>query len=491
MQQFASMTAPSPTNNALVVTLDSTIQTALQRILQQTGWHIETCFSVQEFIQRSEQSRWLLVVISYERETESILKILQTLQPEIANERTFVTVIAEQPSTNDAILCTQNGAMDYLTWPIVPSQLLELANRARRLADLAASSEEDKNNGRISNNEVAKEISQNHSVLIGRSATMIELSKQIVRIARSSDLRVFITGETGTGKEVVARLIHEISGRSGPFTPMNCAATVEGLLESELFGHEKGSFTGAHASKKGLWEMAAGGTLFLDEITETSSAVQAKLLRALQEGVIRRVGSTQEIKVTARVIAASNRDIEQTVKAGLFRSDLYYRLGQELHLPPLRERLEDIPLLVDHFCHRISKEVMILPEAMEVLCAYDWPGNVRELESIIQQIITFSGRFIFREDVLRHIHVTQDQQRKINLQLWSVMNTFKSGDWPTMREIRDWFIFQTYLYFGKESAVARHLGLDVRTVSAIVEAEKRKLMCDAAVLNDTSITNIK
>jgi len=250
---------------------------------------------------------------------------------------------------------------------------------------------------------------------------------------------------------------------------VNCAATVESLLESDLFGHEKGAFTGAHAMKKGLWEEAASGTLFLDEITETSPTVQAKLLRVLQEGVIRRVGSNREIKVSARVIAASNRDIEQAVREGTFRRDLYYRLGQVLRLPPLRERLEDIPLLVAHFCQRAAREIIVTDEAMELLCAYEWPGNVRELESVIQQLLTFSGRFVFREDVLRHINVANPQQRKVNLPFWSAMNSLRRDEWPSIRDLRNWYVTQAYLYFGQESVVARYLGMDARTVSTILE----------------------
>lgn len=298
---------------------------------------------------------------------------------------------------------------------------------------------------------------------------MVELSKQLVRLARTPELRVFINGETGTGKEVVARMIHDLSGCSGPFQAVNCAATVESLLESDLFGHEKGSFTGAHATKKGLWEETANGTLFLDEITETSPTVQAKLLRVLQEGFIRRIGSTREIKVTARVIAASNRDLEQAVREGIFRRDLYYRLGQVLRLPPLRERLDDIPLLVEHFCQRASREIVVTPEAMELLCAYEWPGNVRELESVIQQIISFSGHFVFREDVLRHISVSKVEHKNFNLQFWSALNALRRGEWPTINEMRNGYVTCAYLFLGKESVVARYLGMDARTVTGILE----------------------
>jgi transcriptional regulator with GAF, ATPase, and Fis domain len=275
-------------------------------------------------------------------------------------------------------------------------------------------------------------------------------------------------GLPGTGKEVVARVIQELSGRTGPFLAVNCAATVESLLESDLFGHEKGAFTGAHAMKKGLWEEAANGTVFLDEITETSPPVQAKLLRVLQEGVIRRVGSNREINVTARVIAASNRDLEQAVREELFRQDLFYRLGQLMRLPPLRERLEDIPLLVDHFCRRVTRSIVFTPEAIEALCAYSWPGNVRELESVIQQIVTYSSRFVFREDIPRHIRADQEEPPKAHLPFWSAMKAYENEEWWSASDLRKWYVTQAYLFYKKELMVAKKLGLDVRTVKTIL-----------------------
>jgi transcriptional regulator with GAF, ATPase, and Fis domain len=163
--------------------------------------------------------------------------------------------------------------------------------------------------------------------------------------------------------------------------------------------------------------------------------------------------------------------LDQAVKDGQFRQDIYYRLGQVLRLPPLRERLEDVPMLIDHFLRRSSREVVITPEAMEVLCAYNWPGNVRELESVVQQIISSSGRFIFREDVLRHVQLEDLPEKKGNLPLWSAMNAFKREGWPTMREVRNWYVGEAYLFFRKESVVARNLGLDVRTVQAILKDE--------------------
>ncbi|MEP7338473.1 MAG: sigma-54 dependent transcriptional regulator [Acidobacteriota bacterium] len=458
-------------NRALIIASDSATQQRIQLILEQAGWHVEVCHGRDQFRSMANESAWLLIIIVCGDDSGALQDTLQGLQPLINNERSFAVVIAEQPSINDAILCTRLGAMDYLAWPVSPGELLEIAGRIRKLANYALS----KKPVVFSLNEATPKPRNTERALIGGSAAMINLSKQLVRIARSDDLRVFITGETGTGKEVVARLIHEISGRSGPFLAVNCAATVESLLESDLFGHEKGAFTGASTTKKGLWEEAADGTLFLDEITETSPPVQAKLLRVLQEGVLRRVGSNREIKVTARVIAASNRDLDQAVKEEQFRQDLFYRLGQVLRLPPLRERLEDIPMLVDYFCRRASRQIVITPEAMEVFCAYDWPGNVRELESVIQQVVTFSGSFVFSEDVLRHIHVEQEEQRKANLPFWSAMKAFESEEWPTVREFRRWYVAQAYLFFRKELVVARKLGIDVRTVNTILRGDAEQL----------------
>lgn len=456
-------------HRALIVGANQTMVQLLRTLLERANWQVEVCRDHDELCALEEQAAWLLVIIVSERGTHEMVKILQTLQPGIANETVAALVIAEQPSISDAILCTRNGALDYLSWPIIPSQLLEIAERAYRLADYAAVQSQQQSGDQAQQSNKRQAAASNNRAMIGSSSAMIELSKQIVRVARSPELRIFITGETGTGKEVVARLLHDLSGCSGSFLPVNCAATVESLLESDLFGHEKGSFTGAHTTKRGLWEEAENGTLFLDEITETSPTVQAKLLRVLQEGVIRRVGSNREIKVSARVIAASNRDVEQAVREGVFRRDLFYRLGQVLRLPPLRERLDDIPLLVAHFCQRAAKEITVTPEAMELFCAYEWPGNVRELESVMQQILSFSGRFIFREDVLRHINIARPQQEKTNLPFWSALNSLRHDEWPTIRELRNWYVKQAFLYFGQESVVARHLGMDARTVSAILE----------------------
>ena len=226
---------------------------------------------------------------------------------------------------------------------------------------------------------------------------MRSLYRQIGRVA-PSDSTVLITGESGTGKELVARAIHSNSPRAErPFVAINCAAITETLLESELFGHERGAFTGAIAQKKGRLETADGGTVLLDEIGELSPALQAKLLRVLQEREFERVGGTRSIAVDFRLVAATNRDLEQAIAAGTFRRDLYYRLNVvSLAVPPLRERPEDIPLLANHFARRHAANMKrrvtgVSPEALACLMAYDWPGNVRELENAIERAVVLGS----------------------------------------------------------------------------------------------------
>jgi DNA-binding NtrC family response regulator len=222
---------------------------------------------------------------------------------------------------------------------------------------------------------------------------MLQVFKTAARVA-ASDATVLILGESGTGKELLARALHQASPRAAaPFVPVDCGAIAEGVLESELFGHVRGAFTGAQSARRGLFEEATGGTLFLDEVGDVGPGLQARLLRALQEGTIRRVGANEAIPVDARVVAATNRDIEAAVKAGRFREDLYYRLNVvTIRIPPLRDRREDIPLLAEHFAakHGRGEGAAISPEARALLQAHDWPGNVRELENVIARALALN-----------------------------------------------------------------------------------------------------
>ena len=255
--------------------------------------------------------------------------------------------------------------------------------------------------------------------LVGQSEAMQKVFDVVKKVADSKS-NVLICGESGTGKELVARAIHYNSARSAlPFVAVNCSAVPETLLESELFGHIKGSFTGAISNKAGLFEVANGGTIFLDEIGDTTPTIQVKLLRVIQEREFRRVGGTQDIKVDVRVVAATNKDLEKAVADGSFREDLYYRLDViPIRLPPLRLRSGDIPLLVAHFLTRFSKESgkpvpTLSPEAMQVLLGHEWRGNVRELENLIERVVAFStGGTVTEADMRGWLHRTVSPQQQ-------------------------------------------------------------------------------
>jgi two-component system, NtrC family, response regulator PilR len=300
---------------------------------------------------------------------------------------TPVIMMTAYASSESAILAMKQGAFDYITKPFKMEEIKLIIRRALAEGDR-----------RQQAGEPGPPPAQEPALqgIIGRSPMMVELYKLISRVA-GVDSTVMITGESGTGKELVARTIHYNSPRSTkPFVAINCGAIPEELLESELFGHVKGSFTGAIAHKAGLLEVAQGGTVFLDEVAEMSPRLQVKLLRYLQDHTFRRVGGTEDQEVDVRTMAATNKDLTQLIQAGAFREDLYYRLNViSVEIPPLRERKEDIPLLATSFlglyAARAGRPAMrILPEAMEVLAAHSWPGNVRELENVMERTVALT-----------------------------------------------------------------------------------------------------
>jgi two-component system, NtrC family, nitrogen regulation response regulator NtrX len=295
-----------------------------------------------------------------------------------------VIMISGQAHIEMAVRATRLGAVDFLEKPLSTDKLLLTVEKALRLARLEEENRQLR--GRLGKHE-----------LIWSGETMRRLMAQIERVG-ASETRVCILGETGTGKELVARTLHDKSSRRvGAFVTLNCAAVPAELIESELFGHEKGAFTGAAARHRGKFEQAHGGTLFLDEIGDMPLAMQAKLLRVLEEGEVERVGGDRPLRVDVRVIVATHRDLEEQVQHGKFRQDLFHRVYVfPLRLPPLRERPEDIPALVAHFARQIEtqnawKPVSFAPEALEALARYAWPGNVRELRNVVERLLLLSG----------------------------------------------------------------------------------------------------
>ncbi|MDP1761305.1 MAG: sigma-54 dependent transcriptional regulator, partial [Deltaproteobacteria bacterium] len=296
-----------------------------------------------------------------------------------------------------AVSAMKKGAFDYILQPFKNDEILVTIAKALKHRHLILTN-------RLLNQELEKKYG--YPKIVGESRVMEEILALVKRVAQSR-ATVLITGESGTGKELIARAIHQCSNRAAKSCiSVNCGALTETLLESELFGHERGAFTNAVAMRKGRFELADGGTLFMDEVAEMSQGLQVKLLRVLQEMEFERVGGTRTIKVDVRVVAASNRDLKEEVEAGRFREDLFYRLNVvHLHLPPLRQRQEDIPLLAAHFIKKYVQENLrdktrITPEALQVLSHYAWPGNVRELENVMERaVILCSNNIISPQDL--------------------------------------------------------------------------------------------
>lgn len=315
------------------------------------------------------------------------MEVLQKIREMHPNA--MAIMITAHPTVRTAVQAMKDGAVDYIEKPIDLDELKAKVDKAaeqyRRQEEAAQQSLPQQANAPLDLRGI-----------VGNSAAMQKVYDMIQKVAASS-ATVLIRGESGTGKELVAKAIHRNSSRAkGPFIAVSCAALPETLLESELFGHEKNAFTGAMTQKPGRFELAHKGTLFLDEIAEVTPAIQVKLLRVLQEHEFERLGGTKTIKVDVRLIAATNKNLEELVKQNAFREDLYYRLHViEIYLPPLRERREDIPLLVEHFLQRYSREngkrlKSVAPEAMDALMQYHWPGNVRELENAIERAVVLA-----------------------------------------------------------------------------------------------------
>ncbi len=375
----------SPAGRILVVDDERSMQEFLEIFLRQEGFQVELAGDVASAVARIEHGDFDLVISDMQMPGGSGLDVLRAAQA-VAPE-TVVVMITAFASTENAIGAMREGAYDYITKPFKLDEIRVVVEKALEKKTLA------RENRRLRSE--LRHRDRDRSIL-GNSAAMRRVFDLIAQVAENK-ANLLISGESGTGKEMVARAIHaDGERRERSFVAVNCAAIPENLLESELFGHVKGAFTGAVQNKDGLFEVAEGGTLFLDEIGELTLPLQVKLLRVLQDKTIRRVGGTSDRRVDVRLIAATNRELAREVAEGRFREDLYYRINViEIALPPLRERREDIPLLVQHFAKKVAGELgkappEISPAVLERLLVYPFPGNVRELENILERAVALS-----------------------------------------------------------------------------------------------------
>ncbi|KAF4515862.1 hypothetical protein B566_EDAN000097 [Ephemera danica] len=377
-------------------------------MLKRAGYAVTAVSDGEEAIEQLQKEIFDLVLTDLRMPKVDGMEVLRAVKS--ASPETVVLIITAFATADSAVEAMKQGAYDYLTKPFQVDEVQLIIRNALEKRRLTAENI-------LLKREMASQSS--FAQLVGQSEAMQKVFDVVKKVADSKS-NVLICGESGTGKELVARAIHYNSARSPlPFVAVNCSAVPETLLESELFGHMKGSFTGAISNKAGLFEVANGGTIFLDEIGDTAPTIQVKLLRVIQEREFRRVGGTQDIKVDVRIVAATNKDLEKAVADGSFREDLYYRLDViPIRLPPLRLRSGDIPLLVTHFLTRFSKESgkpvpVIRPEAMQVLLGHEWRGNVRELENLIERVVAFStGGFVTDTDMRGWLHRTVSPQQQ-------------------------------------------------------------------------------
>lgn len=384
--------------HVLIIDDDRNLRFAFRRVLDARTYTIDEAGTGEEGLAMAKAQPYDVILLDLRMPGMSGMEVLQKLLA--LDSKTPVIMMTAFGTTDTAIQAMKHGAYDFVLKPFDIEEIQRVVQHAAEARRMMSRRVEVIEDDRVSEATDA-------DTLIGRSRAMQEVYKQIGRVAQS-DVGVLITGPSGSGKELVARAIYQHSKRSEkPFLAVNCAAIPEGLLESELFGHERGSFTSADHKRLGKFERADKGTLFLDEIGDMSAVTQAKILRVLQEGVIERVGGTDVIDVDVRIIAATHRDLPAMVRDGTFREDLYYRLNTfTIHLPPLSERLEDIPLLVRYFierdCRRNGRPIVhVLPEAMDKLLAHSWRGNVRELENVVSRaLIVTSGNTLLPDAVV-------------------------------------------------------------------------------------------
>jgi two-component system response regulator AtoC len=450
---------------ALIVDDEQQMRTFVREVLQDEGWQVSEADSAEQALEMLPEKEWSVVFCDVRLGASdgfTVLKRFKERSPE-----TKVVLMTGHGSAAGALDATAFGAYDYLLKPFGIESLQSLARAvSERLSKPPRR--------RLTSANGATSLFESKIHLVGRSGAFIEVMKQVGRVA-GTNLPVLLTGESGTGKEVVALALHQRSTRAQKsFVAVNCGAISAELIESELFGHVRGAFTGAERDRRGLWEEADGGTMFLDEITETTAAFQVKLLRALQEGEIRRVGSNQTQKVDVRVIAASNRDVEEEVRAGRFRQDLFYRLNAvSLILPPLRDRPEDILALAKTFLEQLyslNPEVTFSREALNLLEKYPWPGNIRELENAVVRAAAMSDGTIRPQDLPERITNYQNESAQAGEGEPQDIGVGAKEQWPSLSTIEARYVARVLKHTGgNKQAAARLLNVDRKTLDRMIK----------------------
>ena len=438
-------------SNILVVEDEELMRAILRKLLENEDYQVFTADSAENALEIFTAEDIDLTLTDIRMAGMDGLELLDQLKT--IDSEALVVIMTAYSSVDSAIAALRKGAYDYVTKPFVNEDLLQTVKNAIRTKELFRE-----------NRNLRRELNKHYSFaeIIGTSSALQAVFRLVEKVS-NTNASILIQGESGTGKELIARAIHHHSQRNNkPFVAINCGALPENLLEAELFGHTKGAFTDAKTDKKGLFRTADGGTIFLDEIGEMPTPLQVKLLRALQEHEVTPIGSSLPVKFDARIIAATNRNLEEEVTKGNFREDLFYRLNViEIYLPPLRERREDIPLLVKHFVSKIAHEQktlekLVTKETMSALINYNWQGNIRELQNAVERAFILSGEEIDAESLPPKV--------KSNLS-----NGFEIRDpeglCPTLEEVERRYVLEVLKTVNQDKSLAANiLGIDLSTL---------------------------
>ena len=456
--------------HALVIDDEAGIRRFVADVLREDGWEVTEADAAEQAFEMLREREWSLVFCDVLLGDADGFQVLSRFTEEQPTAQ--VVLMTGHGSAAGAVAATAQGAYDYLMKPFSVDGVQAVSQAVRKRLQAQASRRA------RGEQEPAAPVHTPDNDLVGSSTALVEVMKLVGRVS-PTNLPVLITGESGTGKEVVADRIHRHSARANqPFIAVNCGALPAELIESELFGHVRGSFTSADRDRRGLFEEATGGTIFLDEITETTPAFQVKLLRALQKGEIRRVGSNQIVHINVRVIAASNRDVEEEVQQGRFRQDLLYRLNAvTIHLPPLRERREDILPLARHFATRLraagDSPLSFSREASYLLETYPWPGNIRELENAVARAATLCDHTVRPEDL--PLRIRRYSAAQVNGKSPSANETSPDNaeEWPSLAEMEGRYVARVLAHTGgNKQAATRLLHVDPKTLDRMIKRHK-------------------